>query len=631
MRGLIRIIVFIILLIIWPSFIYSFARNFSIPKTQTDSLYVYPTSITVDIDPGSQVYDMLTICNQSDTTINYNLDFICEEPPSFKPKYYCREQFQYDINNNLEFGIETDGEFLYTSQSNNTIFKYNLSGVLLDTLIIETASTIWDLAFDGTYFYGGSGQIFIYEMDFVNEELVSIINTSVPVKALAYNETMDVFYGTSGNIITCFDRNGTTLNEIPVAIENLNGISGLAYDGYSNGGPYIWLFGHHQDSENLLVRLPLSGTSTNLLMCDVAKIIPSTNGIAGGLCIDNHLQNGYWTISGVMTNEFLFGLELTFDHNWFSYSPDSGTLNPDDCEEIEILFNPDGEYLSPGIYEGILNVTSDPNIGNEAVEIELIVYGGYFSPINLTHEIVGMSVILNWEHPIIPGDFEYMVYANTHPLNVGQTFTHVFGPLEPGIEMYYIGTLISGFNTPIETSYPASVIISGPQLVPPKNFNAFADSTAVLCNWVSPGPVTDLYGFNVYRNEEQLNTTILTDTFYFDMNAPFGNNYYYATSIYEYGESENSDTATVVISSIRDLFGNAELSLFPNPTSNIIIINSPVKIQSIQIKNNNGLEVFRKEINSLRFELNLSDLKTGIYYFCILTEKDKLIRKVLVN
>lgn len=621
---------FILIITLSALFASAKADKSSIQIILDDSLYVYPTNITVTIDPGSQDYNILTICNQSDIATNFNLEFISEDPPSFKPKYYCREQFQYDINNNLEYGIETDGEFIYTSQSNNTIFKYNLSGVLLDTIIIESAGTIWDLAWDGDYFYGGSGQNFIYEMDFENEELISIINTSVPFKSLAYNESLDVFYGAVGSTITCFDRDGVTLNEIPVDIDGLTDIMGLAFDDYSHGGPFIWVYGLHLNSMNLLVRLTLSGASTNL-MCDVAKIIPSTNGIAGGICIDSQLQNGYWTIGGVMTNEFLFGLELTKDPNWFFYSPSLGTLNPDDCEEIELSFNPEGEYLFPGIYEGIINVSTIPDIGSETVEIELVVTGGYFAPLNLTTEIVGMSIIINWEHPVIPGDFEYMVYHNTHPLNVGQTFTHIFGPLEPGIEMYYIGTLTFGNNTPIETSYPVSIIISEPQLVPPKSFEAFVDSTLVYCAWISPGAVSDLYGFNIYRNNEQLNTGILTDTFFVDMNAAVGTNYYYSTAVYDYGESENSDTATVVISSIRDLYGNAELSLFPNPTSNMIIINSPIEIQSIQVMNNYGSIVFRKEVKSMNFELEISEFETGIYYFSILTEVGKQVRKVVVN
>lgn len=599
------------------------------PKIQSDSLYVNPTSIYVDIDPGAQVSEILTICNQSDTAINYYLEFESSEPLAIKPKYYCREEFQYSLSSNFEHGVETDGEYIYISQKSTIIFKYDPDGNLLDTLNIEGANTVWDLAFDGYFFYGGSGQNFIYEMDFENEELISVIYTSVPVEALAYNENLDVFYGTAGNVLTCFDRNGITLNEIPVDIENLNGFSGLAYDGYSHGGPFIWAYGYHLYSMNLLIRLPLTGTVNNMIMCDVAKIIPTITGVAGGLCIDNHLNNGYWTICGITQNNLIFGLELTYFPDWFSYEPGSGFLDPGDCDEIDLIFNPLGELLPAGYYDGSLYVTSEPDIGDATVEIEMVVMGGYFMPVNLTAEIVGKSVVLNWEHPLIPGDFDYRVYANTHIVDVVQNFTSVHGPLESGIELYYIGTVLPGSNY-TETSFPVSVIITEPQLIPPINFEAVVYSDTVISKWVSPGPVSDLFGFNIYRNGEKLNTIIITDTFHLDLTVPSGTNYYYATAVYEYGESGASDTAFITISHTKKIRKTTGFSIFPNPASEMIFISFPSEVQSFQVLNNNGVTIIKKDVKAGNIRINISDLDPGIYYFRILSNFGTQVKKVIL-
>ena len=64
-------------------------------------------------------------------------------------------------------GCETDGNYFYvTKWSGDVIWRLNMSGVLVDSFSISGVSGLRDLAYDGTYFYGGASAKTIYKMDF---------------------------------------------------------------------------------------------------------------------------------------------------------------------------------------------------------------------------------------------------------------------------------------------------------------------------------------------------------------------------------------------------------------------------------------------------------------------------------
>jgi hypothetical protein len=75
-----------------------------------------------------------------------------------------------------EAGVETDSTFIYTSKwSGNMFYKYTMAGVILDSFSIPGVTGIRDLAYDGTYFYGGANAANIYKMDFTAHTLISTI------------------------------------------------------------------------------------------------------------------------------------------------------------------------------------------------------------------------------------------------------------------------------------------------------------------------------------------------------------------------------------------------------------------------------------------------------------------------
>lgn len=101
----------------------------------------------------------------------------------------------------------------------------------------------------------------------------------------------------------------------------------------------------------------------------------------------------------------------------------------------------------------------------------------------------------------------------------------------------------------------------------------------------------------------------------------------------DYGQAEDY-TVNVVASPLgvtESLKDNSVFKAYPNPVTDILSINSPVIINSINIIDVNGRNVLTSEINKKKFDLNVSRLSSGVYIVSAQTEKGlqsvKIIKK----
>ncbi|MCH8902972.1 MAG: T9SS type A sorting domain-containing protein [Bacteroidetes bacterium] len=77
--------------------------------------------------------------------------------------------------------------------------------------------------------------------------------------------------------------------------------------------------------------------------------------------------------------------------------------------------------------------------------------------------------------------------------------------------------------------------------------------------------------------------------------------------------------------------GNA-VSVFPNPTSGIINIESEARISIIEITNLLGAKVYSSKINDRNAEIDLSNQPRGIYFYTLINERNIITRgKVMVD
>jgi len=78
-----------------------------------------------------------------------------------------------------------------------------------------------------------------------------------------------------------------------------------------------------------------------------------------------------------------------------------------------------------------------------------------------------------------------------------------------------------------------------------------------------------------------------------------------------------------------NIFTEQPFSIYPNPTNDIITINSKEKIHNLEIYSNQGQLVRKKECDSITESLDLFDLNNGIYFLKLKTDKETFTQKII--
>ena len=220
-------------------------------------------------------------------------------------------------------GAEWNGSsFFSTRYGTHLIHEYSADGTtLIREFSIPGVTGLRDLAWDGTYFYGGNTSNVIFQMDFTTETLVNSISTgSEIVRNIAYDSDQDGFWvGDWTTDIVLFSRDGTELARIPLATHGINNIYGSCYDNDTPGGPYLWTFWYGGLAGQLITQLELpTGIPTGVehnVMTDVGVGTGSAG--AGGLFCMNDFSPGYFTIGGLLQGTpdeiFVYEIGLTTD------------------------------------------------------------------------------------------------------------------------------------------------------------------------------------------------------------------------------------------------------------------------------------------------------------------------------
>jgi hypothetical protein len=145
-------------------------------------------------------------------------------------------------------GAEWDGEYFWTTSRGlvnppHKIFVWDIDGNLVQTYNQPAQSSAWgirDLAFDGTYLYGGSENGFwqIDPSDGTTTLMFSSIAPMTIIRALAWEPNEGMFYtGSFGLGWFKFTPDGSTIT--PVTNPGLTAVYGMAYDDYND---VIWVF-----------------------------------------------------------------------------------------------------------------------------------------------------------------------------------------------------------------------------------------------------------------------------------------------------------------------------------------------------------------------------------------------------
>jgi hypothetical protein len=139
---------------------------------------------------------------------------------------------------------------------------------------------------------------------------------------------------------------------------------------------------------------------------------------------------------------------------------------------------------------------------------------------------------------------------------------------------------------------------------------AFANYEA---NFVAGSRV--LEGTNVYRDGEMIAFVEAPATTYADLLDEAGYHCYEVTGVYSVcGESDPSNEACVDVSVGVDNVEN-NISVYPNPANDFVMVESSQDIRSIEITNYMGQVVNSvKAVEMTQYRINTSSLSAGVYF-----------------
>ncbi|MCK4408072.1 MAG: S8 family serine peptidase [Bacteroidales bacterium] len=206
---------------------------------------------------------------------------------------------------------------------------------------------------------------------------------------------------------------------------------------------------------------------------------------------------------------------------------------------------------------------------------------------------------------------------------------HTGGFTEMGTwEYYYMG----GHEALISTTKDG-VIVN--EYIKPDTYNP-VNKSVILESGKPNRRVTkkakDTKGFSyykIYRNGTLLGNSAIP--YYGDILPGFGNYNYYVTAYYDEGESVPSNTVTVNWNVGIEENTADQISIYPNPATDIIFVDAIETVTDLQMLNNRGQIIINRNVGSKKFSLDVSQLTTGIYLLYFKTNTGTFVKRIVVE
>ncbi len=142
----------------------------------------------------------------------------------------------------------------------------------------------------------------------------------------------------------------------------------------------------------------------------------------------------------------------------------------------------------------------------------------------------------------------------------------------------------------------------------------------------------DLLGYNVYRDNTQINAALVDVTEYNDPEPPIGSHDYYVTAVYDGGESEPSNIVSVVVTDIDENF-DGNIAIYPNPTEGkfVIVLNAETEAE-VNIIDITGKSVYSGNIVGNQ-EIDVNGIEKGLYLIHIsdISNNRVSVKKLIVK
>lgn len=158
-------------------------------------------------------------------------------------------QGSFTASGDLQSCVAFDGENYYTSSFTELgkFWKYDKNGNLIEEFRLpDMYYPVYDLTFDGRYFYGSDGTNRIFKFDFYNRRIADIITVDqapdLEITHCCYDPDLKGLWIGGWNTLGLVNMKGKIISNIMnFDASTTLYVIGSAYDNVSPGGPYLWL------------------------------------------------------------------------------------------------------------------------------------------------------------------------------------------------------------------------------------------------------------------------------------------------------------------------------------------------------------------------------------------------------
>ena len=418
----------------------------------------------------------------------------------------------WNTSGDLQRSIAFDGEYYYTTSSVELgkFWKYDKNGKFIEQFSIpEMYYKLYDLAFDGRYFYGSDWSNRIFKIDFDNRRIVDIITvggvSDLKITHCTYDPAYDGFWIGTFTTIGLVDRKGKFIRKMAALTTDGNiAVYGSAYDNVTPGGPYLWLSDMTAESSNKFDKLQLRqydiarGVLTNVkhVLTDVPGYVlggqATGQNYVCGLFSSMDVVPGKLVLMGILNQSpnLVFNYTLAETNKWLNLSPKHGTLEPGAEQVINVGLDA-LEAKKGDSYATTATLFTNPELEAQTISFNLNATSESSAPrpLSLKAEPKAASAVLTWAKgngaAVADG---YNVYRNHVKVNAAPVKEMQFTDtkLVYGKYSYQVTAVYNGKESAKSDSVVAFVS-EGAQYYAPLNLtSSIKNNKNVHLNWDSP-------------------------------------------------------------------------------------------------------------------------------------------------
>lgn len=467
--------------------------------------------VVADINAESSLVKTLRMTNNGDGELVWHL---AAKPAkqSGDDTNRWEKQPSFTASGDLQQAIGFDGEFYYSTSSIELgkFWKYDKDGRFIEQFSIpEMYYKLYDITYDGRYFYGSDWSNRLFQLDFDNRRIVRIITVKdqpdLRITHCSYDPDRKGFWVGTFNTIGFIDMNGKILSRFSNISSDVSvSIYGSAYDNVSPGGPYLWLSDMTAESTEQIDKVLIRQFNTaKRALTDVKHSLTDAPGyVLGsqntgqnyvcGIFASTDITPGKLTLLGSLNQmpNLFFRYTLCETDKWLDFSPRHGKLAPGASQDINVSFNALEDAAGDNhSTEAVL--MANPEIGDQTVTFKLNVTGEAACPRpqSVKAEAGDACAIISWQKGNGSAKADsYNVYRNNRKVNAspvnGMTFTDQ--PLVYG-EYTYKVTAVYGGKESAKSDSVKVLVKNGAQYYPPVGVAASINGNKnVSLTWESP-------------------------------------------------------------------------------------------------------------------------------------------------